>query len=167
MHAPYAIRRCEEADLCGIAEIYNHAVAHTNAIWNESVVDVANRRDWWQGRANQGFPVLVARGAEHVLGYGSFGPFRPFDGYKSSVEHSVYVREGMRGAGIGRAMLLALEAEARRLSLHAMVGGIAHDNAPSLSLHRSLGFQEVGRMPEIAKKFGAWQTLVLMQKLLV
>jgi L-amino acid N-acyltransferase len=158
------IRPCAESDLAGIAAIYNHAVAHTNAVWNEALVDAANRRDWWKGRLALGFPVFVAAIEGEVAGYGSFGPFRPFDGYRTSVEHSVYVREERRGAGIGRALLVALEGEARRLGLHAMVGAIAHDNEASIRLHLSLGFSEVGRMPEIARKFGAWQTLVLMQK---
>ncbi len=82
------------------------------------------------------------------------------------MEHSVYVRADCRGRGIGRAMLAALEDAARSGGFHAMVGGIAHDNASSIALHRALGFAEVGRMPEIARKFGQWQTLVLMQKLL-
>jgi L-amino acid N-acyltransferase len=160
------IFHCRETDLVGIAAIYNHAVQHSNAIWNDALVDVANRRVWWQERALGGFPVLVARESDDVLGYGSFGPFRPFAGYRSSVEHSVYVREDQRGRGIGKAMLRALQAEARQGGFHAMVGGIAHDNAPSIALHAAEGFVEVGRMPEIATKFDTWQTLVLMQKLL-
>ncbi len=161
------VRDCGERDLDGVAAIYNHAVAHTNAIWNEALVDADNRRIWWQERVDGGFPVLVATSGDDVVGYASFGPFRPHAGYRSSAEHSIYVREDQRGQGIGKALLVALEREARRRGIHALVGGIAHDNIPSIGLHLAFGFREVGRMPEIARKFGAWQTLVLMQKLLV
>jgi L-amino acid N-acyltransferase len=160
------IRPCEEADLAAIATIYNDAVAHSNAIWNETLVDADNRRLWWRDRVEKGFPVLVAGEKGEVQGYASFGPFRPFDGYRSSVEHSVYVRKDQRGRGTGAALLDALEIEARQRGFHVMVGGIAHDNAISIALHERRGFREVGRMPEIARKFGVWQTLILMQKIL-
>jgi L-amino acid N-acyltransferase len=161
-----SIRPCTEADLAGVTAIYNHAVRHTNAIWNDAIVDVPDRRAWWQERVAGGFPVLIARSDDAVVGYGSFGPFRPHAGYRSSVEHSVYVQDNQRGKGIGRQMLRALEAAARTGGFHAMVGGIAHDNAASIALHAAEGFVEVGRMPEIATKFNTWQTLVLMQKVL-
>jgi L-amino acid N-acyltransferase len=156
----------EEHDLPAIVAIYNHAVAETNAIWNETLADLDNRRAWRADRIKAGYPVLVAREGGETLGYASFGPFRPFDGYRSSVEHSVYVRHDRQGRGIGGLLLGALVAEARARGFHAMVGGIAHDNAASIALHRTHGFAEVGRMPQIARKFGQWQTLVLMQKLL-
>lgn len=40
------IRDATEADLPAIRDIYNHAVEHTTAIWNETVVDLDNRREW-------------------------------------------------------------------------------------------------------------------------
>jgi L-amino acid N-acyltransferase len=160
------ISLCEEQDLASIVEIYNDAVANTNAIWNETLVDIDNRRNWWQERLKGGFPVLVARDGNETVGYASFGPFRPFDGYRSSVEHSIYVRNDQRGKGIGKALLEALIDEAKAREKHVMIGGIAHDNAVSLKLHAALGFVEAGRMSEIATKFGQWQTLVFMQKIL-
>jgi len=38
------IRDAREQDLEGILAIYNDAVQHTTAIWNETLVDLANRR---------------------------------------------------------------------------------------------------------------------------
>jgi phosphinothricin acetyltransferase len=43
-----------------------------------------------------------------------------------------------------------------------MVGGIDADNAASLALHEQLGFTEVGRMREVARKFDRWVDLVLL-----
>jgi L-amino acid N-acyltransferase len=160
------IQHCEDFDLPGIVAIYNDAVANTNAIWNETLVDIENRRNWWLERLRGGFPVLVARDNNETVGYASFGPFRPFDGYRTSVEHSIYVRNDQRGKGIGKALLEALIIEAKARGKHAMLGGIAHDNAVSIKLHKALGFVETGRLPEVATKFGQWQTLVFMQKIL-
>lgn len=46
----------------GIAGIYNNAVAHTTAVWNEQLVDADNRAAWLADRQAAGFPVLVALG---------------------------------------------------------------------------------------------------------
>jgi len=160
------VRAAGEADLPGILAIYNHAVAHTTAIWNDAIVDLENRRQWWRGRVEAGLPVLVAVERGEVLGYACYGPFRAFDGYRQTVEHSVYVAEGARRRGVATALIEALEAEARRVGMHVMIGGIAADNAASLRLHEKLGFVETGRLPQVGWKFGRWLDLVFMQKAL-
>lgn len=163
----FTVVLAEEIHLAGIVAIYNHAVAHTTAIWNDATVDLANRRDWWRGRTSAGLPVLVAvDAAGQVAGYGSFGPFRPFEGYRATVEHSVYVAENARRAGLGSALLGALEARARDTGMHVMIGGVAADNDASLALHRRHGFTENGRLTEVGQKFGRYLDLVFMQKLL-
>ncbi len=164
--AGFSVGRAGEAHLPGILAIYNHAVEHSTAIWNDVLVDLENRRQWWRGRTESGFPILVAVEDGAVLGYASYGPFRPFDGYRQTVEHSVYVAERARRRGVARALMQALEAEARRVGMRVMVGGIAGDNAPSLRLHEKLGFKETARMPEVGQKFGRYLDLVLMQKML-
>jgi phosphinothricin acetyltransferase len=164
--AGFSVVRAGEAHLPGILAIYNHAVVTTTAIWNDAVVDLENRRQWWRGRTEAGFPILVAVAAGEVLGYASYGPFRPFDGYRQTVEHSVYVAESARRRGVARALMGALEAEARRAGMHVMLGGIAGDNAASLRLHKELGFAETARMPEVGQKFGRFLDLVFMQKML-
>lgn len=159
------VRDATEADLAGILAIYNDAVLTTTAIWNETVADLDNRRAWLADRGSKGYPVLVAvdePGGE-VIGYASFGDWRAFDGYRHTVEHSVYVRRDRRGGGIGPALLLPLIERARACGKHAMVAGIAGDNAASIRLHERLGFTTVGRMPEVGTKFGRWLDLVFMQ----
>ncbi|MEZ5685774.1 MAG: hypothetical protein R3D78_07710 [Paracoccaceae bacterium] len=61
----------------------------------------ANRIDWMAARQAAGLPVLVLDEGGAVAGYASFGPFRAFDGYRGTVEHSVYVRSDLRGGGAG------------------------------------------------------------------
>ena len=160
------IQAAEEHHLPGILAIYNHAVEHTTAIWNYAVVDLENRRAWWRARTEAALPVLVAVNGDEVLGYASYGPFRAFDGYRLTVEHSVYVAEGARRQGIASRLLSALEAHARDTGLHVMLGGIAADNQASLRLHQRLGFTETGRLPQVGQKFGRWLDLVFMQKVL-
>src|SRR5690606_26586246 len=127
------IRPAADGDLAAITTIYNDAVLHTTAIWNDTVVDLDNRRAWHEGRVALGYPVLVAEAAGAVVGYGSFGDFRAFDGYRFTVEHSVYVAESARRQGIASALVLALADRAAALGKHLMVAGIAADNAASMA----------------------------------
>ncbi|MDP5309020.1 GNAT family N-acetyltransferase [Paracoccus spongiarum] len=161
------IRDAADADLPGITAIHNHAIRHTTAIWNATEVDIANRRAWLAERHRAGYPVLVALDDGHtVLGYAAFGDWRAFEGYRHTVEHSVYVRHDRQGGGIGRALMLALIDRARALRKHAMVAGVEAGNSGSIRLHESLGFRQVGLLPQVGTKFGAWLDLVFLQKLL-
>ncbi|WP_395675113.1 GNAT family N-acetyltransferase [Inquilinus sp.] len=158
------IRDAEAGDVAGILEIYNDAVVHTTAIWNEAVVDTADRAAWLEDRRRLGYPVLVAVDAEgRVAGYASFGDWRAWDGYRHTVEHSVYVHRDRRGGGVGRALLAALIDRARALGKHVMVAGIEAGNAGSIRLHQSLGFEPAGVMREVGAKFGRWLDLAFLQ----
>ena len=163
---PVTVRPATHEDLPAIVALYNDAVANTTAIWNDATDDVANRKAWFDARVAQGYPVLVAEDDGAFAGYGTFGDFRPFDGYRYSVEHSVYVTEAARRKGVATALIAALAERARALGKHTMIAGIAADNAGSIALHARLGFVETGRMPEVGHKFGRYLDLVFMQKML-
>jgi L-amino acid N-acyltransferase len=167
------VRNAEEADLPAVLEIYNAAVLNETSIWNDDISDLGDRRAWWQTRTAQGqtrtaqgFPVYVAEIDGKVSGYGTFGEFRQNQGYRFTVEHSIYVSASVQRRGIGSVLLTRLIAEARRTNKHTMVGGIASDNVGSIALHQRFGFVETGRMSQVGFKFGRWLDLVFMQKLL-
>jgi len=161
------IRDAADADLPGILQIYNDAVLHGTAIWNDTPVDLDNRRAWLAERQSQGFPVLVAVDAqERVLGYATYGSWRPHDGFRHTVEHSVYVRDDQRGAGIGQALMRRLIEHARQAGKHAMVGAIESENRASVHMHQQLGFIHVGQMRQVGCKFGRWLDLTYMQLIL-
>ncbi|MBD1590100.1 GNAT family N-acetyltransferase [Pseudomonas typographi] len=162
-----AVRQGLETDLPTIREIYNDAVRNTNAIWNEKQVDLANRLAWFQGRQAQGYPILVAVDAGgQVLGYASYGDWRPFDGFRYSVEHSVYIHPRQRGKGLGGLLMRALIERARRGGKHVMVAAIESANSASITLHQRLGFATTGQMPQVGIKFGRWLDLTFMQLVL-
>jgi phosphinothricin acetyltransferase len=153
-------------DLPAIAAILNHAILHTTAVWYDDLRTPEWMEGWFELRRAKGWPVLVARSKGRVVGYASYGEFRPHYGYRDTMEHSVYVDASAHGGGIGRMLLSALVERARANGVHVLVGGVASENEASVALHRSLGFQEVARMPEVGQKFGRWLTLVFMQKIL-
>lgn len=157
------ISGAEERDLEGITAIYNDVIATSTAVFSDDQVDVENRRAWLEERRARGFPVLVAREHDEVLGFGSFGDFRAWPGYRTTVEHSVHVAAAHRRRGIGALLVGALIEDARARGMHVIIAGVVSTNEASLALHRRLGFVEVGRLPEVARKFDQWLELVLLQ----
>ncbi|TRL36285.1 GNAT family N-acetyltransferase [Rhizobium straminoryzae] len=163
MRAGVIIRDAGEADLAAVMEIYNDSVANTTAIWNETQVDLDNRRQWFGARQARGFPVLVAEVDGRVAGYASYGDWRAFEGFRHTVEHSVYVHRDHRGAGIGAALMRALVERAVAGNVHVMVACIEAGNAASIRLHEGLGFRLVGIHREVGMKFGRWLDLACME----
>jgi L-amino acid N-acyltransferase len=163
MTMPLNLRDATEADLPAILAIYNHAVAETTAIWNETLVDLDNRRAWFDQRQARGFPIFVAEVEGKIAGYASYGDWRPFDGFRHSVEHSVYVEKDFYGRGLGRALMTALIDRARTGGIHVMVAAIEAGNTGSIALHKSLGFRLVGTHHEVGQKFGRWLDLTMME----
>jgi L-amino acid N-acyltransferase YncA len=160
------LRDASEADAQGILRIYNDAVANTTAIWNDQPSSLEARIAWLTERQQSGYPVVVAAAGPDIMGYASFGAFRPWDGYRHTVEHSVYVDGAARRKGIGHALMDRLIARARDMSKHVMVAGIEAANEPSLRLHAQFGFTQVGRLRSVGRKFDRWLDLIFMQLML-
>ncbi len=155
-----------EEDLPGILAIYNDAIANSTAVFSDRPATLDERREWLAARRAQDFPVLVARGRGEVLAFATYGGFRTWPGYHLTVEHSVYVAAARRREGVGGRLLRELIERARGAGMHAMVAGIDADNAASLQMHAALGFERVGYLPEVARKFDRWLDLVFMQLML-
>src|SRR3977135_3808820 len=127
-------------DLPQILEIYNEVIRNSTAVYSEEEFTPARGQAWFDTKTTQGFPLIVARDASGVIGFGSFGEFRAWPCYRHSVEHSVHVRSDRRGRGVGRALVVELMGQAAAMHKHVMIAGIDADNAASIKLHESLGF---------------------------
>lgn len=157
------IVQAEPQHCAAITEIYNYAVLRTDAIWNERTVNVEDRLAWREQRVAMGYPVLVAVVEDRIAGYASFADWRAFEGFRYTVEHSVYVDPAFQGQGVGRRLLESLIAEARKCDKHVMVAAIESANHASLALHQRLGFCITAKMPQVGTKFGRWLDLTFMQ----
>lgn len=156
------LRDAQPGDLVAIAAILNHEILSGTASWTETPKTAEDMARWFDTRAGAGFPVLVAEEGGEVLGYASYSPFRTGDGYRETVENSVYVARSARRRGIARLLMERLIARARAAGMHRMVGGISADQRASLELHRKLGFAEEGRLHGVGIKRGRRLDLVFM-----
>lgn len=160
------IRPAAEADIPAITAIFNEVIATSTAIYADDPFTEEDRRAWFAQRRAAGYPVLVAEEDGEVLGLASFGEFRAWPGFRHTVEHSVHVRAGARGRGIGTALVAALFEPARALGKHVMIAGVDAANAGSIRMHERLGFARGAVLREVGRKFGRWLDLELMQKFL-
>jgi L-amino acid N-acyltransferase YncA len=158
------IRDAADADLQGLVDIYNDVIATSTAVFSAQPVSLDDRRQWWQARIAQGYPVIVATDAHGVAGFATFGDFRSWPGYRHTVEHSVHVRKDRRGQGVGTELITALLPLATAMGKHVMIAGVDAANTGSIRLHERLGFERVGYLPQVGHKFGRWLDLVFLQR---
>ncbi|SFQ51826.1 GNAT family N-acetyltransferase [Flavobacterium akiainvivens] len=153
-------------DLPGIQAIMNHNILHSTALYDYAPKSEADILQWYAEKTEAGWPVIVAKEADVVVGYGSYGTFRFKDGFKFTVEHSVYVAEGHHGKGIGNGLMQELINLAKQNGYHTMIGCIDADNVGSITFHKKFGFTEAGILRESGFKFGKWLDLLFMQLIL-
>ena len=161
-----SVKKATEGDLPQILDIYNDIILNTTAVYDYKPHTLEMRKQWFETKKQQGFPVFVAEEEGKILGLSSIGPFRTWAAYKYSVENSVYVAQDQRGKGIGKMLLPPIIDAARQLNMHTVIASIDASNEVSLKLHESFGFQEVAHFKQVGYKFGRWLDLKFLQLIL-
>lgn len=152
-------------DATAIAEIYNHAVSTSTAVFDLRPRTLTEQQDWLTQRSGV-HVVIVATDDDTVTGFASLSQYRPRPAYATTVESSVYVHPDRQGKGVGRLVLSRLVEVAIEHGFHTMIARIADGNEASIALHEAVDFETIGREREVARKFGRWLDVVVMQRLL-
>ncbi|MBV9732984.1 MAG: N-acetyltransferase [Verrucomicrobia bacterium] len=160
------IRSAVSDDLEAMLVIYNDAIVNTTAVYDYQPRTADAQRQWFETKQAQSLPVFVAVDGATLVGFGSFGPFRPWPAYQFTVENSLYVDSAFRRKGAGAALLASLVTAAQTSGYHTMVAGIDATNEASLALHRKAGFEPVAHFREVGWKFERWLDLVFMERML-
>ncbi len=105
-----------------------------------------------------------AAGSGSVAGYAYAGRHRERAAYRWSVDTTAYVRQDLRGQGIGKALYLALFDRLVALGYYQAFAGIALPNDASVSLHEAVGFEALGIYRRVGFKLGAWRDVGWWQK---
>lgn len=160
------VRKAVIEDLPSILKILNYEILNGTATFDHAPKELAELQEYHLSRIDNGFPFLVAEFDSQIVGYATYGPFRAKDGYKFTVEHSIYIAYDHQGLGIGKLLLNELIFIAKQANLKSMIAGIDNSNTGSINFHKNFGFQEVGRIPVAAKKFDRWLELIFLQLIL-
>lgn len=157
-----SVRRACQGDLPAITRIYNDAIATTVATFDTCPKTAEEQREWFASHGPR-HPVLVADGDGMVVGWCSLTPWSDRCAYCDAAEASLYVDASQQGLGVGTQLLKALIAEGRKVGLHTIIGRITEGNEVSLRLVKAAGFDHIGTMREVGRKFGRLLDVHLMQ----
>ena len=157
------IRDAVQSDFDEITAIYNEVLTNSTAIYNDRPATREDRIAWWKARLDQGYPVLVATDGQSICGFGSFGDFRSWPGYRFTVKGTVHIRSGSRGHGVGTLMLNELISKARVVGKHVMIAGVDSENTASLRFLERFGFERLAHLREVGFKFDRFLDLVFLQ----
>ena len=158
------IRRAERNDVPAMREIFNEVLRNSNSIYREEEVSLEERYSWFDEKISHGFPIFGAYDGEKLIAYAGYGSWRAAQGYRETVELTIYVDSAYRGSGVGSKLMQTVIDQAKNDGLHVMIGAIDSKNIDSINFHKKFGFVETARMPEVALKHGQWLDLIFMQK---
>jgi len=153
------IRTMQADDWAAVRPIYAEGIATGNATFETETPEWPK---WDNGHMQT--PRLVALGNQQILGWAALSPVSGRCVYAGVAEVSVYVAAAARGRGVGKVLLQSLVEESERCGIWTLQAGIFPENVPSLALHKSCGFREVGRRQRIGKLAGVWRDTVLLER---
>jgi L-amino acid N-acyltransferase YncA len=144
-----------QRDAAGCAAIYEPFVRGTPVSFEERPPGADEFADRIE-RLSLRYPWLVAEDAGSLAGYAYAAPHRDRAAYRWASDVTVYVGDGWRRRGVGRALYDVLLPLLRRQGLCVACAGITLPNRASVALHERFGFALVGVHRRIGWKLGAW-----------
>lgn len=151
-------------DLAGIVAIYNQAVLKTTATFDTEVKTIEQHKPWFDVHSTK-YPLLVAEIDNIIVGWASLTPWSDRCAYSDTAEISIYIDEAQQSKGIGTQLMADIIKAGDKGCLHTILARIAEGNKISLALHQRVGFEVIGNMREVGRKFGKLLDVLLMQKI--
>ncbi len=159
------IRAAVETDVPDIQAIYAHHVLHGAGTFEETPPSVEEMSARFAKIVGRSWSYLVATDATGVLGFAYYAQHRDRSAYRYTAEDSIYVRDDVRGQGVGKALVARLLQDAETAGFRQMIAVIGDsENIGSIGVHASLGFQRAGLLRAVGRKFDRWVDVVLMQR---
>jgi L-amino acid N-acyltransferase YncA len=149
------VRPATGADLPAAAAVYDEQVHTGISTFDLEPPGLA----YWQHLQESTEPgdhFLVAECEGEVVGFAYASTYRPRPGYLLTRETSVYLSEAARGRGLGRLLYDDLLTRLRQDGMHVALALIALPNPASVALHEACGFEHLGTMREVGRKFDRW-----------
>jgi L-amino acid N-acyltransferase YncA len=158
------IRPANLDDLTAITEIYNEAVLTTDATFDNEPKTELEQRAWFAAHDLR-HPILVAELSGVSVGWASLSEWSDRCAYADTAEISIYVKQEYRNKGVGKKLMSAIMREGERVGLHTVIARITEGNQVSTCLHEAAGFENIGVMREVGRKFNKLLDVRLMQRI--
>lgn len=163
------------SDAQAISDIYRYYVNNTAITFDIDPPDAAFFEEKIASSQKAGYPFLVSVLNGQVVGFAYAGAFKNRAAYNKSVEVSIYVRNDLKGQGIGHNLYTQLESQLKSRGFTNLYACIAttdnnkdeHLDKASVVFHSGFGYKTVGHFTKCAFKFDTWYSMVWMEKILI
>jgi len=156
-------RAMTDADLPVVREIYAEGIATRNATFETQVPDLTTLATKWLP-GHRWVAEVEIEGTRRVVGWTAINPVSSRECYTGVGESSVYVTEGSRGRGVGKALLWRQVTEADAGGLWTLQTSVFPENRASIALHHSAGYRTLAVRSRIAQLDGIWRDTVLLER---
>ncbi|MCO1654642.1 helix-turn-helix domain-containing GNAT family N-acetyltransferase [Pseudonocardia humida] len=157
--ADVAVRRLEPGDWAAVRRIYAEGIATGDATFESEVPDRRTLDHAWLPEHR-----WVAEIDGHVVGWAAAKPVSTRPVYAGVAETSVYVGDGFRGRGVGKALVHRQVTAADDAGLWTLQTSIFPENRAGIALHQSAGFRTLGLRERIGRHNGAWRDTVFLER---
>lgn len=153
------IRNLDSNDWKPVSEIYKQGIETKNATFEKSLPS-------WEEWDNNHLQTcrFIAELNKEVVGWAALSPFSQREVYKGVAEVSIYISTYHSGKGIGKKLMNSLIEESEVNGIWSLQSSIFPENTASISLHKSLGFREIGYLEKISNMDGIWRNTILLER---
>jgi L-amino acid N-acyltransferase YncA len=157
--ADVTVRALGPGDWPEVRRIYTEGIATGNATFETEVPERRTLDRVWLPEHR-----WVAEIDGRVIGWAAAKPVSDRPAYAGVAESSVYVGDGHRGRGVGKALVHRQVTAADDAGLWTLQASIFPENRAGIALHRSAGFRTLGMRERIGRHHGVWRDTVFMER---
>lgn len=158
------IIKAQREHLAEIVSIYNWAITHTAATFDTEVKTVETQTPWFE-KHNGDFVLFVAIANGKVQGWAGVAPWSDRCAYDGTGEVAIYVDPDTHGKGIGSELLKKVIDWGAEKKFRTLISKITSTSGHSLYLHKKMGFESIGVMKNVGRKFDQILDVELLQYL--
>ncbi|ONM49879.1 helix-turn-helix domain-containing GNAT family N-acetyltransferase [Nocardia donostiensis] len=149
------VRAMTDADWDDVRAIYADGIATGTATFDTDVPARSALERRWSPEHR-----WVAEIEHHVVGWAVLTPTAEH----GIADSQVFVADGMRGRGVGKALIRHQVIAADEAGLWTLQASVFPENRAALALHHSAGYRTVGVRERIGQLNGAWHDTVFLER---
>lgn len=155
----YDVRLASVRDWEAIKEIYEEGIRTGNATFQ---TEAPSEEQWFESHVPG--CTLVCESGQTVVGWVALSRISSRPVYAGVAEVSVYVKQALKGTGIGGSLMDELIRRSEEQGFWTLQSGIFPENMASVKLHLKHGFREVGRREKLGAMGGVWRDVLLFER---